>query len=91
VDKKIKFETSGQDNSRVLSVEFTIIASDENDAYADIESIWDVHERKDVDISELSQDDQDRLQTEIDEVAYNNAYEAWFESQVARADFYSND
>jgi hypothetical protein len=86
--KKIKYETTGESSSRILEVEFTIFADSDVDAYGIIDSLFDVHDKVEVPIEDISKEELGLIETLIDDVAYMHAFEAWHEQRLSKADYW---
>lgn len=70
-----------------LKVEIEIHASAEDDAYAEVTYIENAFTGESLELEHLSVRDRAKVEKFADDMAYEHAHEAWFEAQVARADF----
>lgn len=72
-------------------IEFRIIADNEDDAYADEFSVWDKELQKEVKFEELPDKDQSFIGQKADDLAYENAYEAYMDRMIMAADAYYDE
>jgi hypothetical protein len=71
-----------------LEVEFTIHPTSEDDAYAEVESVYVKGTNTKVNpATQLDSKEWENVLNVIDAIAYENAYEAWYDKQIGMADF----
>jgi len=84
-----KFTHDARDG-RTLNIQVVVVASNEVDAYADIEWIGDQQDNE-VKLDSLDPVDQLHIEQHAQEIADDNAHDAWFDRKVREADFYEVD
>lgn len=69
-----------------LEIEVSIVASSEDEAWGEVESIKDLERDVFLDLKDLPEVEQRQIQTAADEIAYENAHDVWLEQGIARAE-----
>jgi hypothetical protein len=69
-----------------LCVEFDCTADHEDDATVEEINLWSEGLKRDVKLSELNEKEQSEIEDKCQKIAYENAYDIWFEKKLGDAD-----
>lgn len=80
------FVSGGRCNT--ITVQYHLEASEPDEASAEVECIWDETLKVERKLEEFSPHEQAQILEQGDELAKDNVYEVWYETQLAKADMY---